>query len=157
MYGCRERLHYNLVKNGFRDKTSSLEEHEYKLHPDVPLEQYQTPATHAEKAATRTESRYLTKFIKLSDQLLGDSLITLTKTRLSELLEQVNTIENIDEAGEKKVESEGKMKKISKKKKQACLFTLELKLNDMNELEFFPELADFQEVLERSIFDVIKV
>ena len=70
---CEDDLQLFLVKSGFRDKNVQK-------------------ISHAERAAHRTECRKLTKFIRLADYLVVDTLVSLAMDRTKEVLTYFNDI-----------------------------------------------------------------
>lgn len=113
LIACETRLHAHLVDSGFRDKNSTVEDHRFKLMLQNELEdeddsndtnndkftfhsrlesrgklrsKSKSVVSHAERAAIRTECRSLTKFIKMIDNFLQDSVMSLCRDRIKELL-----------------------------------------------------------------------
>ena len=76
--------------------------------------------SHAERAAIRTECRMLTKFIKMVDSFVQDSVVTLCRDRVNELLKivtkPVNTANEIETAEQTQHKiKRGKGKKVRSK------------------------------------------
>ena len=111
---CEDDLNLFLVKSGFRDKISQK-------------------ISHAERAAHRTECRKLTKYIRLADYLVIDSLISLAMDRTTEVLKFL-------------VEA------------SRPLFSIELLLESgENHLTFQPAQDSFQNAMEQSIRESVGV
>lgn len=83
---CDVDLREFLINNGFRKSKADLKNSAEKIQEDI----YPQKVSHAEKAAIRTKCRNLTKFIRLADYFVIDSLITLCRDRAVDLLAFLN-------------------------------------------------------------------
>jgi hypothetical protein len=109
---CQKDLHQFLVKNGFRRADGSSVHHDPRsddvcfvcffrcFRSPIPCIDFlvstesvsvsqmdeESKTSHAERAAHRTECRKLTKYIRLSDQMVLDSLVTMSLERATEML-----------------------------------------------------------------------
>jgi dynein axonemal heavy chain len=103
LHSCDMDLREFLIVNGFRrgcslaehvQKTGSLDIDAGNMNPDdlsdiIQEEDFPQKISHAERAAIRTKCRQLTKFIRLVDQMLVDSLIGLSLDSSSQVLKIV--------------------------------------------------------------------
>jgi dynein heavy chain len=80
---CEVDLREFLVNNGFRKSKSRLPQ----TDEEAAEEGYLQKISHAEKAAIRTKCRKLTKYIRLADYFIVDTLVTLSMDRTADLLE----------------------------------------------------------------------
>jgi len=137
---CNTRTQSFLIQNGFRTKDGgeSIGRNANSLTEDTGGE---LRISHAEKAAVRTECRWLTKFITIVDCFIRDTLMSIALDRTRKLLKAVSNLpKNMDEQLEM-IKSQQKSKKKSRKNvTSVTMFTLDLSLSDTNKLIFSPEL-----------------
>ena len=149
---CDGDLREFLVENGFRKRSSDVGEEE---------DEFPQKISHAERAAIRTKCRQLTKFIRLADHFVIDTLVSLAIERTTNMLDtlkfeecEVKRITEETEAGEDRgllpydADEDGNQEKVP-------IFSVELVLED-TELVFRPSLVDFQYAVESSITSAVK-
>ena len=126
--------------------------------------------SHAERAAIRTECRLLTRFIKMVDNFLQDSVMALCRDRIREVLrlmirEEQKSINSVQNSSTKPVESLGpasspkfaKQKK-NKTKEQAPLFDVVLSLDEITQdFVLSPSVTDVQDTMQQLIQDVFSI
>jgi dynein heavy chain len=161
---CEVDLREFLISNGFRRSKDDAQVDE--LNQDDG--DYHQKISHAEKAAIRTKCRKLTKYIRLADYFVIDTLVTLSMDRTEDVLKYVERRSELQLKAqaqaqaalleEKKVDEKDMLRRPGKDKKivEKPLFSVELRLDFNDDLKFTPELEEFQVSLEQAIDSAIK-
>lgn len=129
--------------------------------------------SHAERAAHRTECRRLTKFVRLCDALVLDTLVSMSLERAVEMLKIVRTkspeeleadrdavkAQNaalVAAAGPTTAKQYRAPKLIPLPPTPVALYAIDLQLSaDGQSLQFSPHLAEFQARMEQIIRDSV--
>lgn len=162
-----------LINNGFRkskgDDSSGSGGKEVDMAGGND-DDYPQKISHAEKAAIRTKCRKLTKYIRLADYFIIDTLVTLCLDRTGDVLglvERKQEKERKEKERKEKELMEKKGGKFDKKTTRASkahqkeellpLFSVELALDNKTfKLQFDPPVQEFQAQLEHSIDHAVK-
>mmetsp|Transcript_44339 Transcript_44339/g.86753 ORF Transcript_44339/g.86753 Transcript_44339/m.86753 type:complete len:4144 (+) Transcript_44339:98-12529(+) len=168
---CEVDLREFLISNGFRaSKTggdANMGEDVGALRGD---DDYPQKISHAEKAANRTKCRKLTKYIRLADYFIIDTLVTLCMDRTADVLQFVQRKSPMQLAAQAKAaalakaiaenpEKAAEAEKAGKDKvpQELPLFSTEIMVDeDTNELMFVPCLEEFQTHMEASIDSAVR-
>ena len=98
----------------------------------------------------------MTKYIRLSDYFVIDTLVSLAKSRTEELLSEIenatDAVVNPGEMADFEQETEGG---LSDKNKKSALFSIDMALASTS-FTFTPELQDFQSGVESAIYAAVK-
>ncbi|XXQ39846.1 AAA+ ATPase domain-containing protein [Plasmodiophora brassicae] len=152
---CDQDLNEFLIQNGFRQAHGGEAHHE-AIDATVKI-------SHAERAAIRSECRKLTKFIKLADYFLIDTLVTLSKHCTKQLWDALQDVhpDNAMSTGDEgdRAPDDAAADALGAgvgASKPEPIFSVEV-LVDGDQFTFKPSLAEFQSALQTTVAEAVKV